>query len=305
LLIYFVPPLDDFEPKNPYWNGLSDMHTLLDINIISDVKELSRIDNPESHVLLVIGPSNPYSLDEVNTIRDFINKGGMLILADEFGSGNELLKGLGVNVRLNGSLLIDPLFKERSSRIPKITDFDKKILSYNITQIFLNYATVIQGSNLKPLASSSSFSYLDLNHNFKYDKGEPKGPFFVMAEINYGKGSIVIISDSSIFINSMLSKGDNLALIKGLKGSRKLILDTSHFSIGLFTKLKVTLMLVFGIISVPEARYTIALIAVALVLKVKFKAIKPKVDKVEELIRKYPNWNKELLKKLEGELQSE
>ncbi len=56
-----------------------------------------------------------------------------------------------------------------------------------------------------------------------------KGPFPVIVETSYGKGKIVVISDSSFLINSMIDLGDNLKLVNVLTDGRQAMLDTSHW----------------------------------------------------------------------------
>jgi len=159
LVLYTAPPIEDFNPLNPYWNGFSDLmskfhavelRSLLDENLFLD---------PSNTSLLIVGPEKEFSEDEAKIIERFLRLGGQVILADDFGSGNQLLELLGINVRFNGSLLVDPLFKERSMRLPRI-----RAMVLGVRELVFNYGTVLEGCP-SPIARSSSYSFLDLDLN--------------------------------------------------------------------------------------------------------------------------------------------
>ena len=50
---------------------------------------------PEGRVLVILGMERPYLTDELNTIVDFVTGGGCLLLADDFGYGNNLATKFG------------------------------------------------------------------------------------------------------------------------------------------------------------------------------------------------------------------
>ncbi|RLE92129.1 MAG: hypothetical protein DRN04_11180 [Thermoprotei archaeon] len=166
-----TPPTDDFNPENPGWNGMSIAKAELNLQPVS-IGNIGRLD-PSSSALLIIGPSKPITDGEAESIKSYVSRGGFLILADDFGTGNSLLEKLGVKFRLSGNLLMDPLFKERGEVLPKIVKLEGGFVPH-ARELVLNYATTIEGSSFRVLAYSSSFSYLDLSLNFKHDAGEPK-----------------------------------------------------------------------------------------------------------------------------------
>ncbi|HDD56759.1 MAG TPA: DUF4350 domain-containing protein, partial [Nitrososphaeria archaeon] len=216
-IIYLTPSSEDFDPSNPYWNGFSSLYKAHHPQLIKGSLDERLLRNPSNTILLIVGPEKNFTEYEAWILRHFLEAGGRIILADDFGSGNELLRSLGADVRLNGSLLVDPLFKERSMRFPRI----RNLKVSGVDEIVFNYATILEGCG-KPLAFSSSYSFLDLNVNGRWDKGEPKGPFIVACELDVGKGRLTVISDSSIWINSMLEMRDNRMFLERLIGDRSL-----------------------------------------------------------------------------------
>ena len=54
------------------------------------------IDLKEESVLIVVGPNMSFSSLEIEEVSKFLDKGGTLFLADDFGTANELIEGLEV-----------------------------------------------------------------------------------------------------------------------------------------------------------------------------------------------------------------
>ena len=220
LVVYLMPPTDDFNPKNPYWNGLSKLVDMFKAEVLENITRLSEY-KPWETALLIIGPSKPFNPEEVKIIENFLLKGGLMILADDFGAGNDVLKGMNISLRFSGYLLADTFQGEKIGYMPRA-----KIYLEDMNNAVLNYATVIEKTEnktrikIKVIAYSSPLSFLDINYNKIKDEKEPRGPFPVVMLAYYEKGSLILISDSSIFINSMIELGDNLKLLKKLLGDR-------------------------------------------------------------------------------------
>ena len=303
LVLYFIPPVDDFNPDNLGWNGLSDLSSDLHLKRVKNLLGENLLLNPSNTTLLIIGPEEEFTEAEARVIRSFLEAGGSVILADDFGSGNSLLQLLGINVRFSGSLLVDPLFKERSMRFPRIRSLSKDMESIGVEELVFNYATVIEGC-VRPIGFSSYYSFLDLNLNGVWDKGEPKGPFAVACMVSIGRGRLFILSDPSIVINSMLPFGDNLGFIKALVGSRTVYLDESHWRPSLLAQAKDSLMVMVRFMSLPEIRYTM-LVGVVFVIFRYRRVVKPRESEVEKVLMRNPTWDRELLVRLEREMRRE
>jgi hypothetical protein len=134
---------------------------------------------------------------------------------DNFGSGNEILKFVGSEIRFSGRLLADPLFNLKNSRLPRILDFAPSPLTVGVEGLVFNHATVLTGiSATQAAATSSSVSYLGVDSSGQGAAGASRGPFPVLALEPHKDGNLVTISDSSIVINSMLSQADNRRLFR-------------------------------------------------------------------------------------------
>ncbi len=217
LLLY--PLKTDFMVGNDLWNGIATFNSKYGAKWIDSVQD---IPEPEGKALIVI-PYLEYEEWELERMRDFLLGGGKLIILDDMGYGNQILEFIGANARFTHYPLLDPLFCSKNKFFPKILNFAKGF--EDIRNITLNHPTSIEGEG-KILALSSPESFLDINGNGEEDD-EPRGPFIVACELPIG-GGLVLISDPSIIINSMLERDDNHLFLSKIVGGREVVVDISH-----------------------------------------------------------------------------
>ena len=229
LCVWFVPSFQDFMAGNTMWNGVRTF--LVDFKA-TQTASLSSLPADSRGTVLITVPYLDYTPEELARIEDFLDGGGMVLLADDFGYGNHVLDYLGVAPRFSGQPLLDPLFCYKNQWLPKITDFSSP---HSFRVVVLNHATVLQNVNSSNvLAWSSATSYLDLNRSESWNENEPKGPFPIAARLSYGQGTLVLASDPSVMINSMINRQGNSAFVSylfGLGGDySNVYFDISHLS---------------------------------------------------------------------------
>ena len=227
-LVWLYPSAQDLMPGNPYWNGLRDFIRQSKAEMI---ESLDGLGPPQNTVLITI-PYAPYRDDELERIKQFILDGGSLAVLDDFGQGNSILKYLGLQVRFSGTPLLDSLFNFKNAELPQITNFEGRLKEKRLRSILLNRpSSLLNVDSTSVLARSSESSFLDSNRNGSADTEEPGGwSFPVAAEMALGEGKIVLISDPSIAINSMIGREDNYRFLQEtlrLEGKR-VIIDISH-----------------------------------------------------------------------------
>ncbi len=229
LCVSFFPSIQDFMEYNTLWNGVRRSLTALNAGTIDTSQELTQVD---SNNILICIPYIQYNSSDLEVLKTFLGNGGTLVIMDDYGYGNSILEYLNVDCRFSGAPLLDPLFCYKNQWFPKITDFAPSV-NKNIKEVVLNHATaLINTGKVDLLAWSSSSSFLDQNGNELLNKGELQGPLPVAARQQIGKGSIILVSDPSILINSMLGQGDNARFLNNLIGkdvnTGQILLDTSH-----------------------------------------------------------------------------
>ncbi len=295
-----LPPQDDFNLSNPYWNGYTKFSREVSVSVV-DVKMYKP--DPKSTVVFVVGPSLNITEDRVEAWREYIEDGGILVIMDETGVANYMLELLGVQVRVDGYTMLDPVFYYNSWRIPKITNLRSGSLTDNVGEIVMDIPSILiiqDGSRgVRILAYSSSFSFLDLDGDSEPSDGEPYGPFPVAAEIQYGGGRIILFSDSSLFINGVIDLGGNLQLLKNILDGRIAILDSGVWRRTVHSLFRDTILTVYSFISLPEFKYPLTLSVLIILYMLAARGAKHMVeDEVEALIAKHPDWDRRILEAL-------
>ena len=227
-VMWLVPTNEDFRTDNPFWNGTREVtfnHSF------SPLETLSSLPSSPGGSTLILIPYLQFSPAELETVRNFIIQGGTLVLADDYGYGNQVLAYLGFRTRFSGQALLDPLISYKTEWFPQISRFKSNPLTGNIDNLVLNHATsLVNIEAADVLASSSSFSFLDLNGNQIREESEPTGPLPVIAQHNLGSGQVILIADPSLFINGMETLGDNYKFIQNIAAltASDILIDHSH-----------------------------------------------------------------------------
>jgi hypothetical protein len=224
---------------------------------------------PGNHVLCIIGPTHYFSIVEISALLDFFIEGGSMLLVDDFGSANTLLDGLALYlsgfgwptrmenlmrvsaIRFTRNLLLDAGNNDGGRPLlPVINSFnDGGIIFSPGHHVVMNYATTIEvpeGSGIA-MSSTNSWSVAGdvVNHiqnggdpsyiAYNVSRGDQAGPHPVMVEVQMGNGTLMLLSDPSIFINNMIDRGTNrlfaveLFSYLAIKGNtNSIIIDHNH-----------------------------------------------------------------------------
>ncbi len=243
-----ILPFSIYNANSNPGDGCSELANELTANnlqvypLISSLSVVNGI--PQNSVLCIIGPTHFFSIIESSALIDFFLKGGSLLLADDFGSANTLLDGLALllaeggwpsemqglmrvsSIRFDRGLLLDATNNDGGRPLlPAIDSFNDggRIFSSS-HHVVMNFATGLQGIPLgAELALSSSNSWMVAGDvltliqqgtdpsfiAFNATRGDQPGPFALLAEIQVLNGTLMLLSDPSIFINNMIDRGTN------------------------------------------------------------------------------------------------
>ncbi len=226
----------DFSIFNSGWNGTSNLAVLTyqagkfaptfrvessgtDITVAQT--ELTDFDlGPATDSLVVIGPTKQFTAAEGELVGDFVRNGGILLLADDFGTGNGLLAEMGATSRFSGHLVMDLAF-EKQPEFPVCFDLEQDPMTKNVSTLLLNYPSslVLNTSVSEVVGRTSIASWLDTSGNRLQEPGEQRGPFPVLARERLGLGAIILLSDPSLLINGMSGNLDNGVFATNLMNS--------------------------------------------------------------------------------------
>lgn len=233
--------------------------------LISSLSVINSI--PSNQVLCIIGPTHFFSIIEISALLDFFMNGGSLLLVDDFGSANNILDGLAVysdtwpkrtvnlmvvsDIRFSHGLLLDASINENGlPLLPVINSFNDggRIFSPG-HHVVMNYASSIEGASGYELAASSTNSWIvagdvyshvinagDPNYiAYNATRGDQPGPLPVMLEMQVMNGTLIMLSDPSIFINNMIDRGTNrrfavelFTYLANQANANSIIIDHNH-----------------------------------------------------------------------------
>ena len=223
-----------FSAYNGGWNGASKLQSQAETTgaTSTTVRDTAAYTdgNASGTVAIVLSPTKPYDVRDRTRLRGFVQRGGTLVIADDFGTQtNSLLANIGAKSRLDGRLLRDERYNYRSPQMPVARNVSNRSLVSDVPALTLNRGTAIRPNGATPLVNSSVHSYLDTNGNGKLDTSESVERRPVATVERMGRGRVVVVSDSSLFINSMLDRPGNRAFANALVGhENRVLLDYSH-----------------------------------------------------------------------------
>lgn len=330
----YIYDTTDFSLVNARWNGCSDIAVRtvqegkLQPTFYFEDNELSLAyrsftaydTDPNSTCLILIGPRTAFTTEEISYVQEFLTQGGMMLLADDFGTGNQLLTGINASIRLSERLLLDLAF-EKQAPFVNVFSFDNTSspLLANVSNLLLNYPTrILTTKNATVLAKTTELSWEEKNQNGRLDTNEQQGSYPVLAQQQYGKGILVVVSDPSLFINDMHQYLDNQQFRDNLfhflyKGRSTVIIDESHrdFSapLQLLYRLPQTLSqeIKIGIVILVLVIFLLVFTTLpgyllSTIMKKLFKppSIKEMTvdEQVDAIMKKHPDWNRKKLKDL-------
>lgn len=233
------PVAGDYMVQNEYWNGLSRLVEELSgkgIRVVQLSTPLYALEPSSRVTVIMVGPGETVSGAEVSWLNTLVFRGGKVVVLDDFGRGNVVLRMLGLPVEFVGSPLLDSVLYFKQPIFP-VAASTGSLEGFPLDRILvLNVPTALRVGvagrwNLTVVAESSEFSFLDLNFNGVCDPGEPRGPFpvAVMARRQGYAGYVLVVSDPSMLINCMVGEGDNLQLILTVVGEKGVVVvDVYH-----------------------------------------------------------------------------
>jgi len=280
IVITVTPTTRDYSTSNNYWNGLSKFVRLLELKgvevVVLDesIAPLSSEYRAGKAMLLVISPDVEFSDDDIRCIQDFLERGGVLLVLDDFHEGNSLLKGLNIPLKFYRAPLFDRVFYSKRECFPLII-----IEDLNMT-LLMNYPTALSVErggewNIDIIAYSSEYSFLDIDLDSRLSTNDTQGPLpvAVVLKREHGEGVVVICSDPSILINCMIEKYDNFRFIEHLIRSYEVsivVVDDYHRRRTLLESIRSEVEEYVEILTLvlrdPLCRFVIVIVATVLLL---------------------------------------
>ncbi|WP_311173100.1 DUF4350 domain-containing protein [Halobellus ordinarius] len=219
---------------NPEWDGASGVRAVAtdtgtETTVAYSTTEYADVD-PGDSIAIVVSPETAYTDAEAARVASFVREGGTLVVAEDFRPhSNALLDRIGASARVNATPLRDERHNYRAGALPVATRTTTDPYTEGVDQLTLNYPGTVRPNGSAALVRSSNFSYRDRNGNGELDGNETLRSYPVVTAEPVGAGTVVVLSDPSVFINSMLDRPDNRAFATALLGPHEtVLLDYSH-----------------------------------------------------------------------------
>lgn len=224
LAVPMIKTSADFSMFNTNWNGCSEFAKVLFDRgkLVPVLYPYNSIDFKEKGAVIIVGPDVGFSSLEIEEVRSFLEKGGTLFIADDFGLANSLLEGLGVKGKFSDKPLGD-IFYCKKADFPAVARIEDPQLSYGVEKLVLNIPSVITELEGEEEVFSSKVSVVG--------EGKNRRSYPILAETRYGAGRVILLSDPDILINDMATENrkfiDNLV---GYLSSDLFYFDDAHHS---------------------------------------------------------------------------
>ncbi len=334
----------DFSIYNSGWNGCSQLGVKayqtgsflpsVDVSTSSEEKihhlPLNELDlNPSDSAIMIIGPTIDFEKEEASYIDDYLRKGGIVLLADDVGTGNQLLDGImTTTTRISRDIIADLSF-DKQPEFGVTTNITEHNLTKGVNRLLMNYpSTIIPSGRCIPLINSSEASWLDTNGNDDIDPDESLGPFNIMTIEQYGRGSLIVLSEPSLLINQMRNKFNNSNLVDNLvefmtEDRSTLVIDEYHrdsanpvrvttnfvkrMNFASKTGILVGITAVFILISTPYPKKGWKLLERLLNKLLAEEALKrpTKEDVMATIHNDHPDWDQKVLTKMIRDIEGE
>jgi len=209
---------DDYDPASDSWNGLSGFvaiarQTGVPVEVPARL-ELGSL--TPSDTVVVVYPTEELP---IGSLAEFMREGGRVVLADDFGSGSELLSVYQIHRRAAGPS--DAPHLRGNDNLPVARPVAAHALSEGVHALVTNHPSALSHHALDPL----------------FTTGDGASALVLAGAV--GEGRLVVIADPSMLINNMLQFRDNrrfaenvVRYAEGGRGGRVFIVTTDSPFVG-------------------------------------------------------------------------
>jgi hypothetical protein len=195
-----------FHPKSTEWDGLADFAQVVDevqsSHTARNVSWGGVLDyaalKPEDALLLI----HPETEPDVESLSRFLREGGRVLLLDDYGAGDVVLRHFGME-RIAAPYQPAEMLRHKPD-LPLAEPAGAHPTVADVGRVALNHPTALKHPDLSPILKIR-------------ERGDPNGAGAVVAAAGaVRKGRLLVVSDASILINEMMRYPGNRAFARAL-----------------------------------------------------------------------------------------
>jgi hypothetical protein len=207
----------EFSRYNGGWTGTSGLFDDLDARGARDLASYSDLAGRDDTLLLIIAPGSSFSPAEAALLKEFLEEGNTVFVADETVASESMFEELGSSIRVQPVAVAsaEMEFRDFLSVIAYPRGTDPLLL--NVSSLSFNRPSSVEGGEV--LVGTTLISWADANPNNHLDENETLSSHGILVREQMGSGTLYVLSDPSIFINGMRGarlSGENNEFIANL-----------------------------------------------------------------------------------------
>jgi hypothetical protein len=204
-------PSKDWKKCSVFWNmmqkeGQADYKTY---TMVGSPTVLRNIDQPEKTLYIALGVEKEYNAAEIESLKDFYNRGGKIIIADDHAQVNSFSQEFDINYY--GQTFWDSDFDHNVSfpRVHAFIDFEEYVLVLDKPTGIWTKPFEQNVTTISLIANGSKDSFVDRNNNGYIDIYDAQAyiPIITQVKKEGGSGTIIFMSDSGLFTDDFIEKG--------------------------------------------------------------------------------------------------
>lgn len=229
-----------YSPFNTDNRGYSRIINAFNARLEDDIRDLS-IEEASRYVVIVPLQKRLVDRDIIDYMYKLLHGGSIVIILDEQGYSNELVKEIGLDIRVVNQTVLDEIQKYKSRYYPIIKIYiDGSNKTMSLTLFMPSYILAGKNRSSYMIGYTSKYAYADLDGNSVYSQGEHIGQYILVYGARIGYGLLIIVSDKDFITNRLL--GNNTWFLEELILDRELILYTRYLDLGFLDKMKYILL---------------------------------------------------------------
>ncbi|MBA2853124.1 hypothetical protein HNP89_001081 [Methanococcus maripaludis] len=189
-----IKSFSEYSSFNTDWNGCSKFTKMLydsEIIVTPIYSPYEDYNFDKNGVLFIIGPEIGFSNSEIQKIGNFVKCGNTLIIADDFGTSNQILEQLNLTDKFTKKRLKDIFYTS-----------NENLIEYKVSE---EYGGGYIVTNIPTYTLKTGFVAAS---NFSDVKLKTQNPALI-SKVPYENGNIILIGDPDIFTNGLYNYNKN------------------------------------------------------------------------------------------------